>query len=1148
MKHILLLVFMCLSATIYSQSPGDTIRVKAWDFESTNRDTMVSFPSDPNIDYEKIILKYTMRCKDGLVSDGTNRNRGCGEWDFSCNTYLVDSSKIETVVNTVTSHEISNFDGTNFSYSAEPVYDLLRGTQAEAVVTSVQNEQVFAVGTDSATSNATLKTENAAGKSQFLYTADELIASGLQAGEINAMSLDILDTAGEAQFMKIKMKQTAKTELDGNIDTEGFTEVYYRDTDIAAAQSNRFQFHESIEWDGVSSLLVEFTFTNVQVVNREVTWMSAEETTTASSLVSTSEREKFLTNQGYVECNDYNGIGGNQNRTVEAWIKTTDGTNAEIVGWGTNVTGRKWVFRMTDGRLRLEVHGGGTESTNRVDDGEWHHVACVLDGDNVSDIKFYIDGVLDENQTVGNVAMDTDINSQILRVSRGVNNRYIDGQIDDVRIWDEALSEETINEWKSLKVNPMHPNFENLQLDYQFSEAGTEVFDLSGNGRDAQLIGQDFPASQADGETLFKDFELGFVRPHISFIQGDFDLNVTTVTVDRPIIREPLHFVVERSITKNDPNQAFDDEILVSDPTQRWSTTFSVFDELTGELIEEGTVQPDGEITITDLEYDRRFPFYNELVSFVTPYGIGLDFGMEGESWFFDMTDYMPILQGDKRIIMTLGGQWQEDMDLEFQYIVGTPPRDVIQFDQIWQGTNRIGNADINDIRNDVKLAPTFVEIEDATTYKLKSSITGHGSQGEFIANGGSVAHQIALLGIPVFSWDINQECSLNPIFPQGGTWVFDRQGWCPGERSFIQEFDITPVAEANPMLEIDYTTSAPIVSDGDYRYHIAHQIVGYGPANFNQDAAVVEIITPNNSAEYTRVGTTCGDPVIVIRNTGATNLTELTINYWLNDSQSQQTFTWTGDLSFMEDEEVSLPASREMWFDFQNGDNFFHVEISNPNGGTDEYPFNNTFRSMVDRPALASTNFTLDVRTNNNAFENSYVIQDVNGNVVASNSLPNANTSYRDDYELPSGCYKLIFTDTGQDGLQWWANPNQGSGTVTLIDAGIGLFLPFQPDFGGGFEYNFTSEFPLSNDELDFLTSISVYPNPSSEFVTIEAEDLSDARVQISDMQGRIVQANMVRLSDTSIRVSVSDLISGLYFIVFQKEDVVTTRKLIVE
>ena len=212
----------------------------------------------------------------------------------------------------------------------------------------------------------------------------------------------------------------------------------------------------------------------------------------------------------------------------------------------------------------------------------------------------------------------------------------------------------------------------------------------------------------------------------------------------------------------------------------------------------------------------------------------------------------MPILQGDKRIIMTLGGQWQEDMDLEFQYIVGTPPRDVIQFDQIWQGTNRIGNADINDIRNDVKLAPTFVEIEDATTYKLKSSITGHGSQGEFIANGGSVAHQIALLGIPVFSWDINQECSLNPIFPQGGTWVFDRQGWCPGERSFIQEFDITPVAEANPMLEIDYTTSAPIVSDGDYRYHIAHQIVGYGPANFNQDAAVVEIITPNNSAEYT--------------------------------------------------------------------------------------------------------------------------------------------------------------------------------------------------------------------------------------------------------------------------------------------------------
>ena len=56
----------------------------------------------------------------------------------------------------------------------------------------------------------------------------------------------------------------------------------------------------------------------------------------------------------------------------------------------------------------------------------------------------------------------------------------------------------------------------------------------------------------------------------------------------------------------------------------------------------------------------------------MTPYGIGLDFGMEGKTWVFDVTDFGPILKGEKRILMDKGGQWQEDIDIRFEYIEGT--------------------------------------------------------------------------------------------------------------------------------------------------------------------------------------------------------------------------------------------------------------------------------------------------------------------------------------------------------------------------------------------------------------------------------------------------------------------------------------------
>ena len=56
-------------------------------------------------------------------------------------------------------------------------------------------------------------------------------------------------------------------------------------------------------------------------------------------------------------------------------------------------------------------------------------------------------------------------------------------------------------------------------------------------------------------------------------------------------------------------------------------------------------------------------------MSFVTPYGINLNLGIDGKTWTFDMTDFTPVFNGQKQITVERGGQWQEDMDIRFLFL-----------------------------------------------------------------------------------------------------------------------------------------------------------------------------------------------------------------------------------------------------------------------------------------------------------------------------------------------------------------------------------------------------------------------------------------------------------------------------------------------
>ncbi|MEP1777879.1 LamG-like jellyroll fold domain-containing protein [Reichenbachiella sp.] len=163
----------------------------------------------------------------------------------------------------------------------------------------------------------------------------------------------------------------------------------------------------------------------------------------------------------YLVNNGYRGVNGTKARTVTAWFKTnTSGTRKTIVSWGTNAQGQMFNVMIDAGKVRVE---GGSCSLKSVahglDDNTWHHLAVTydpVDGDKLKDVKIYIDGVLNTNETDAGASYRSEIQS-INTVTTGINvrvgsasynsNYFWIGGLDDVRIYaDAALSASQIQD------------------------------------------------------------------------------------------------------------------------------------------------------------------------------------------------------------------------------------------------------------------------------------------------------------------------------------------------------------------------------------------------------------------------------------------------------------------------------------------------------------------------------------------------------------------------------------------------------------------------------------------------------------------------------------------------------------------------------
>ena len=91
-------------------------------------------------------MLYTMRRKDGLVSTGTDRNKGCGEWDYSCTFCKPIPVGLIRAFATAPSHIISNFRAIFFNFVNLPTYTYIQRELKNVVETGITGETKKTVG------------------------------------------------------------------------------------------------------------------------------------------------------------------------------------------------------------------------------------------------------------------------------------------------------------------------------------------------------------------------------------------------------------------------------------------------------------------------------------------------------------------------------------------------------------------------------------------------------------------------------------------------------------------------------------------------------------------------------------------------------------------------------------------------------------------------------------------------------------------------------------------------------------------------------------------------------------------------------------------------------------------------------------------
>ena len=1119
---------------------ADTTWVQTFTFEAQNNPATAydspgrrwfDFPAaDNGQSYRKVLMYHRLKC----FEDGTAGNLGfaCGEWDYLTYTYLFEHTG--ALDSNLVSHPRWKIDDLDFAADTlilTPVggvpHDTVRATWTQpaldfgaatwaagnpaAAVPWVAGEPFVSAGGAIAQGAARL---------QALFTGTELAAMGMVPGPVQAVELPWDFGSGSVgRPMELRLRGTSAAVLDALVDGGWEAQARW----LAGEGVSAVALETPWTWDGIEGLVVEVVFEEAAVAIAGTTAEVAPGKTRAA--VAAGNYVRFDGGDRFeVDAAALDGVG--EAVTVEFWQRGNaqfQPENSTLFEAHGPAGERELNAHLPWSNGRVYWDAGYDGGYDRIDqqateiqyEGRWNHWAFVKDAA-AGVMSMYVNGALfatgaDRDNPIG----------EVVRMHIGCDGwggTDYRGDVDGFRVWAAALAPEVVAAYRSRPADASHPAFDALRASFQFDGAdgtASEEGVLHGNAGRVRYRGS---------EVFWKEGPVeGDLRPSFRFVQGAEATGTVTTVYDRAEPVPPVS-VTGWAVEGNG--------VVMTELGYGWPAGST-----TRTRLEDGAVLATYPIAGPETVYTQEpLSYYSppfeviervELGRYITPYGIGLTLGDDGWAWVYDVTDYLPLLRDSVELE---AGNWQELLDLKFAFIHGTPPRDVERVEAFWRGSYGLAGFDL-------AVEPyTFTPVAGEEGFRLLTRASGHGfgtgnNCGEFCNN----IHSVRVDGTQVDSWQIMRECGDNPLYPQGGTWIYDRAGWCPGAPVDTREIELTPHISGDAPFTVEYD----IQYDPHGNYVMEGQIVAYGPPNFTHDVELMEILAPTNDKLQSRWNPVCEGPRVRIRNTGSAPLTSCTFTCGVTGGASA-TFVWEGELGFLESAVVDLP-----YFDpalTEGGDEellTFTVEVTAPLDGQTS---NNTASTSFYRvptwayPDLDDNRIIVWTKTNSIPWETSVRLTDASGDLVWTRTYPEANTTYRDTLALNAGCYRLEVRDTDDDGQDFWAN-DDGSGYTRVKRVAGGNFVNFEPDFGRSisqafhFATNLVSVQPIAAPAASPAT-LAVHPNPTSGVLHVAVAGFRpDAELAwtVLDPAGRSVLSGRSP-SSAGLTLDLAGLPSGLY------------------
>jgi lysyl endopeptidase len=277
---------------------------------------------------------------------------------------------------------------------------------------------------------------------------------------------------------------------------------------------------------------------------------------------------------------------------------------------------------------------------------------------------------------------------------------------------------------------------------------------------------------------------------------------------------------------------------------------------------------------------------------------------------------------------------------------------------------------------------------------------------------------------------------------------------------------------------------------------------------------------------------TSCGDtiitPSISLTNFGLNDITTAVITWQINTG-TITTINYNGVLAQNETETYTLDP-----IDLTEGSYVFNAVLVSVNGATDQNASNDDvttpFTVGGSDDQYATQQVILELLTDNYCEETSWEFRTTSGVIIDSGGPyqtgTDDNTTFIEAFDVAlDNCYEFEIFDEFGDGICCAF----GEGAYSLSsDNGEVIFE------GGVFLDSEVTEISIGgelsiNDTL--LTSISLYPNPADNEITLSLGNTNDiSSYRIYNTFGQLLQEGFVEANKEVIRVS--EYITGIYFI----------------